>query len=203
MSSETLNFEIQRKIFHLCSLLFPVVYIFVSKITMGIALTIIAGITLYLDISRHYNTKIKGFIDNFLGRFLRFEEKSGEFTLSGASYMAFGFLITCLLFSKGLAITAWLVLIVSDCFAAIVGMKFGSPLFNGKSYMGAAAFFLSAMLISILSYFIVGFSTSFFIIIISCLLCTIVEFFSDQINVNDNLSIPLTYALSTFILSLI
>ena len=203
MSSETLNFEIQRKIFHLCSLIFPVVYIFTSKITMGIALTIITGLTLYLDISRHYNAKIKGLVDNFLGKFQRIEEKSGEFSLSGSSYMAFGFLVTCLFFSKGLAITAWLVLIVADCFAAIVGMKFGSPLFNGKSYMGAAAFFLSAMLTSIMSYFVVGFSTSFFIIIISCLLCTIVEFFSDQIKINDNLSIPLTYALSTFILSLI
>ncbi len=203
MSSETLNFEIQRKIFHLCSLIFPVVYIFTSKITMGIALTIITGLTLYLDTSRHYNAKIKGLVDNFLGKFQRIEEKSGEFSLSGSSYMAFGFLVTCLFFSKGLAITAWLVLIVADCFAAIVGMKFGSPLFNGKSYMGAAAFFLSAMLTSIMSYFVVGFSTSFFIIIISCLLCTIVEFFSDQIKINDNLSIPLTYALSTFILSLI
>ena len=203
MSSETLNFEIQRKIFHLCSLIFPVVYIFTSKITMGIALTIITGLTLYLDTSRHYNAKIKGLVDNFLGKFQRIEEKSGEFSLSGSSYMAFGFLVTCLFFSKGLAITAWLVLIVADCFAAIVGMRFGSPLFNGKSYMGAAAFFLSAMLTSIMSYFVVGFSTSFFIIIISCLLCTIVEFFSDQIKINDNLSIPLTYALSTFILSLI
>lgn len=203
MSSATLNFEIQRKIFHLSSLIFPVVYIFTSKIAMSIALTIIAGLVLYLDISRHYNTKIKGLVDKFLGKFQRMEEKSGEFTLSGASYMAFGFLITCLFFSKGLAITSWLVLIISDCFAAIVGIKFGSPLFNGKSYMGAGAFFFSAMLISIMSYFVVGFSTNFFIIIISCALCTAVEFFSNQIKINDNLSIPLTYALSTFILSLI
>jgi dolichol kinase len=202
MPTKTLNFEIQRKLFHLCSLGFPVIYIFTSKITMGIMLTVIAGVTLYLDISRHYNPKIKGFVDNFLGKLQRIEEKSGEFSLSGASYMAFGLLITCLFFSQGLAITAWLVLIVSDCFAAIVGMKFGSPLFNGKSYMGSVAFFLSAMLISIMSYFVIGFSTSFLIIIISCLLSTAVEFFSEQISINDNLSIPLTYALSTFILGL-
>ena len=203
MSSEKLNFEIQRKIFHLCSLVFPVIYIFTPKIAMSIALIIIAGCTLYLDISRHYNAKIKGLVDKFIGRFQRAKEKTGEFSLSGSSYMALGFLITCLFFSKGLAITAWLVLIISDCFAAIIGMKFGSPLFNGKSYAGAFAFFFSAMLVSIMSYFVIGFSTSFFIIIISCALCTAVEFFSDQIKINDNLSIPLTYALSTFILSLI
>lgn len=203
MSIKNLDFEIRRKVFHLCSLVFPLVYIFISKITMGIALTVIAGFTLYLDTSRHYNPKIKGFVDNFFGKFQRIEEKSGEFVLSGATYMAFGFLITCLLFSKGLAITSWLVLIVSDCFAAVLGMKYGSPLFNGKSYIGSAAFFFSAMLISIMSYFVIGYNTSFSIIMISCFFCTLIEFFSKQININDNLSIPLTYALTTFILSLI
>ena len=91
MSIKNLDFEIRRKVFHLCSLVFPLVYIFLSKITMGIALTIIAGFTLYLDTSRHYNPKIKGFVDKFFGKFQRIEEKSGEFVLSGATYMAFWF----------------------------------------------------------------------------------------------------------------
>jgi dolichol kinase len=100
---------------------------------MALTLAVIAGITLYLDISRHYNPKIKELIKNIFGKIIREEEDSGQFVLSGASYMALGFLVSCLLFSKGLAITSWLVLIVSDCFAAIVGMNYGSPLFNGKS----------------------------------------------------------------------
>lgn len=203
MSNEALNFEIRRKIFHLCSIIFPVIYIFTPKIIMSITLTVIASITLYLDISRHYNEKIKGVINKFLGKFLRFEEKSSYFSLSGSSYMALGLLISCLCFSKGLAITSWFVLIVSDCFAAIVGMKFGSPLFNGKSYAGSAAFFVSTILVSIMSYFIIGYSTSFLIIIISSFLTAIAEFFSKQININDNLLIPLTYATSTFVFGLI
>lgn len=202
MPNITLNFEIQRKAFHLCSILFPVIYIFTPKIIMGVALTIITGFTVYLDISRHYNSKIKGLIDKIFGKILRLEEESGYFSLSGASYMAFGLLISCLIFSKGLAIASWFVLIFSDCFAAIVGMKFGSPLFNGKSYIGSASFFISAVLVSIISYFVVGYNTSFFIIIISSFLATLVEFFSEQIKINDNLSIPLTYAMSTFVLGL-
>lgn len=202
MHNITLNFEIQRKAFHLCSLLFPVIYIFTPKIIMGVALTIITGFTVYLDVSRHYNSKIKGLIDKIFGKILRLEEESGYFSLSGASYMAFGLLISCLIFSKGLAIASWFVLIFSDCFAAIVGMKFGSPLSNGKSYIGSASFFISAVLVSIISYFVVGYNTSFFIIIISSFLATLVEFFSEQIKINDNLSIPLTYAMSTFVLGL-
>ncbi|MBY0533706.1 MAG: SEC59/DGK1/VTE5 family protein [Rickettsiaceae bacterium] len=202
MYNTELNFEIQRKVFHLCSLIFPIAYLFTSKIIMAIIITVVTGITLYLDISRHYNPKIKELIKNIFGKFLREDEESGQFVLSGASYMALGLLTSCLLFSKGLAITSWLVLIVADCFAAIIGMKYGSPLFNGKSYVGSVSFFISSVLISVMTYFIVGYSTSFFIILISSLVTTIVEFFSDQIKVNDNFSIPITYALVTFLLSL-
>lgn len=166
-------------------------------------LAVIAGMTLYLDISRHYNKKIKGIIEKFLGKFLRIEENSGHFSLTGASYMALGFLITGVFFSQGLAIVSWLVLIVSDCFAAVIGMKFGYPLFNGKSYAGVITFFVSAVFISIMTYFTVGYSTNFFIILISSFLTTLVEFFSKQIKINDNLSIPLTYSLSTVILGFI
>lgn len=199
MGNEVLKFEIKRKIFHLSSIIFPLYYMLVSKIIMCAILAIITIITLYLDISRHHNQKIKGVIDKFLGRFLRFKEKSGSFSLSGSSYMALGMLTSCLLFSKGLAITSWFILIISDCFAALMGMKFGIPLLNGKSYIGSVAFFISAIFISIISYFIVGYSTSFFTIIISSFLATFVEFFSKQLAVDDNLSIPLTYCLSTVI----
>lgn len=198
-----LNFEIKRKAFHICSLIFPFAYLFTSKLIMAIILTIIAGITFYLDISRHYNQKIKGLIDNIFGKLLRPQENSGNFALSGASYMAFGFLISCLFFSKGLAITSQLILIISDCLAAIIGMQYGSSLYNGKSYAGSVSFFLSAVLISILTYFTIGYNTNFIIILISSLLATGVEFFSNDIKINDNLSIPLTYAFSTFFLSLI
>jgi len=203
MDNAALNFEMKRKMFHLCSIIFPVIYIFTPKIIMCTVLAVIAGATLYLDISRHYNKKIKGVVDKFLGKFLRLEEASGHFSLSGSSYMALGLLISCVFFPKGLAITSWFVLIVSDCFAAMVGMKYGSPLFNGKSYAGMVSFFVSAVFISIMSHFMVGFSTSFFIIFVSSFLTTMVEFFSEQIKVNDNLSIPLTYSLSTVILGFI
>ncbi len=201
MLNPKLNFEIQRKIFHLYSLVFPIAYIFLDKMTMCIALTIITGITLYLDISRHYNPKIKVLVANFFGKFLREEENNGQFVLSGSSYMALGFLLSCLLFNKGLVINSWLILIISDCFAAIVGLKFGSPLFNGKSLAGSLSFLLSAILISIMTYFMIGYKTTFLIIIISSLITTIIEFFSKELKINDNFAIPVSYALITTILS--
>lgn len=197
MINSRINFEIRRKIFHLCSLIFPVAYIFMQKLSMAIALTIITGITLYLDISRHYNHKIRIWVEKLLGRFLREKEDSGQFTLSGASFMAFGLLLSCLMFSKGLTITSWFVFIISDCAASLVGLKFGVPLFNGKTLAGSIAFFTSAVLIGILSYFTIGFHTTFFTILLSALATTLVEFFSNQIKIDDNFSIPIVYGLVT------
>jgi dolichol kinase len=162
----------------------------------------VTSLTLYLDISRHYNPKIKDLITRILGKFLRKEEESGEFVLSGSSFMALGFLISCLFFSKGLAVTSWLILIISDCLAAIVGITVGTPLANGKSVAGSGAFMVSAFLISIICYFLIGYNTTFGIIFISCLLTTLAEFYSKQIKVNDNLSIPLTYGFATLFFSL-
>jgi dolichol kinase len=199
MQNAIINFEIKRKLFHLSSLIFPLIYLFTPRITMSIALLIITAITIYLDISRHYNPKIKELIDKFLGKFLRTSEKSGEFSFSGASYMAAGFFFTCLFFAKGLAITSWLVLIISDALAAIVGIKFGVPLSNGKSIAGSITFFLSTLLISIIGYFFIGYNTSFLVIIISSVVTTILEFYSKQIKIDDNLSVPVTYGLVTAI----
>jgi dolichol kinase len=87
--------------------------------------------------------------------------------------------------------------------AALVGMKYGMPLQNGKSLVGAVAFFISSIFISIIIYFFISHSTNFIIIILSSLAATLAEFYADQIKINDNLSIPLCYCLTTVILGLI
>ncbi|MFK7968673.1 MAG: hypothetical protein AB8B68_05990 [Rickettsiaceae bacterium] len=203
MQNEAFNFEVQRKTFHLYGLIFPLAYSFSSKMTASICLLIITGVTLYIDISRHRNQKIKEVVDKFFYKYLRNKEKNNSLSLSGASYMALGLLISCIFFSKGLAITSWFILIISDCVAALIGIKYGIPLQNGKSLFGAGAFFISSIFISIFAYFFISHNTSFTIIIFSSAVATLAEFYADQIKVNDNLSIPLSYCTTTVILGLI
>lgn len=200
MNNPALSFEIQRKLFHVYSVAFPILYIFVSQIAMCFLLIIVTGITFYLDVSRHYNDKIKKLIDKLCGKILRSEEQNGYFALSGSSHMALGFLISCFLFPKGLVIASWFILIISDAIAALVGIKFGATLYNGKSYIGSASFFISSIVISLISSNIVEYNTNFFIIIVSSFCATLVEFFSKQIQLNDNFLIPITYATTTSIL---
>lgn len=199
---ENLNFEINRKLFHVCSIIFPITYLFVSKFNMVVTLLILAIITIYIDVHRNHNLYIKKLADSLFGSLQRAREKSGESALSGASYMVSGFFLTALLFPQGLVITSWLILIISDCLAAIIGKKYGSPLANGKSALGFMVFFLSALFISISTYFTLNYNTSFPIIVTTCLLCAITEFISNEVAINDNFSIPVIYCLATFILNL-
>lgn len=201
MNTEVYNFEVQRKAFHLCSLIVPFIYFFITKQSATIILFLLTICVLYLDISRHYNFAVRKFTDKFFSNFMRDNERSGSFTLSGSTYMVLGFFITALLFSKGLAIASWFILIISDTLAALIGTRIGVKMENGKSLEGSIAFLVSAIFISMIIYFFIAYNTSFSIIIVSSIITTVSEFYSKELSINDNLSIPLTYCLSTVIFS--
>ena len=195
MNFNDYNLEMKRKAFHCMSIVFPIFYLITSKLTMVMVLTVVTGIAVSLDISRHYNPSIQAWVARFFTTIMREDETSGNFKLSGVSYMFLGFFITCILFSKGVAISSFLVLIVSDTFAALVGKKIGRPTENGKSIEGSIAFAVSAMLIGMLSYTFHTYGTSFSGIVIASIAATLVEYHSTKLNINDNLSIPVTFGL--------
>jgi len=199
--SKDLSFEEKRKIFHVSGLIFPLIYLFISKFQLLLGLFFILAITIVFDTSRHYNPKIKYLVDRFFSKIMREAEQSGTFKLSGVSYMLAGLFFSALFFSKELAITSWLILIISDPIATLVGIKIGTQKFYGKTLEGSCAFLISAIFISILSYFFIGFNTSFLGLIISCLSTTALEFYAKKINIDDNLLIPLGYGFTTSLLN--
>jgi dolichol kinase len=203
MQTPVFNFEIQRKTFHLLSLVIPLSYLFLSKMTITVLLALLMIGVLIIDITRHYDLRVRSYTDKFFGKLMRPEEYSGSFKLSGSSFMAVGFFVTALFFSKGLAISSWVILIVSDSLAAVVGTKIGKPLWNGKSLEGSIAFLVSAIFISMLVYFFIGYNTSFMVLILSSVIVTACEFYSKQISINDNLLIPIVYCFVTVILTFI
>ena len=199
--SKDLSFEKKRKIFHVSGLIFPFIYLFISKFQLLLALFFILAITIVFDTSRHYNPKIKFLVDRFFANIMREAEQSGTFKLSGVSYMLAGLFFSALFFSKELAITSWLILIISDPIATLVGMKIGTQKYYGKTLEGFCAFLISAIFISIVSYFFIGFNTSFLGIIISCLSTAALEFYAKRINIDDNLLVPLGYGFTTSLLN--
>lgn len=203
MKIEDFDFEKKRKAFHLSAIIFPLLYLFISRTAITLILFTVTAATLYLDISRHSNIKISEFVTKFFAKIMRTDESNGSLALSGSSFMMLGFFLTALLFPKNLVICSWLILIISDCLAALVGTRIGNTLNNGKSLAGSGAFLASAIFISILVYFYLGYNTSFIIIIISSITATAAEFYSKDLRINDNLLIPISYCLSTAIFSYI
>lgn len=185
--------ELKRKTFHLSALIFPVAYFFISPLIMIVIMMIIASCTLYMDKVRHTSPLIREFVDKFFKDLMREKELSGSFVLSSASYMMAGFFVTALLFPKGVAIASWLILIISDSLAALVGKKIGVPRNNGKSLEGSIAFFVSSLMIGLLSYGFAHYHGGFMGLVLACLATTAVEYYSSQIGVDDNLTIPVTF----------
>ncbi len=196
---KSLSFEIKRKMFHISSIVIPIFYIFIPSVIMIVFLMLSTAFILYIDISRHYNAKIKEIITKVFSKIMREEEMSNSLLLSGMSYFFMGCLLVVALFAKWLAITSMMILIICDAAAALIGKRFGNTLVNGKSLEGFAAFVISAIIISILCYLISGIELHFATIFLASLITALTEFFSKYFRINDNLSIPLIYAFSSVI----
>lgn len=196
------SFEVKRKIFHLAAIIFPILYIFLSKILMVWLLFIITVFTIYLDTFRYYKPKIKELTSKIFIKIMRPEEKGDYFRLSGASFMALGFFITACIFSKEITIVAWTVLIIADSAASLIGSRFGTALANGKSLAGSVAFFVFTIIVGIIYYYSLDYNTNLVIIIVGSIITTVAEFYSKRLRIDDNLLIPLVYAGSTRLLGL-
>lgn len=197
MLTSNFQHELKRKIFHSASLIFPISYHFIHPQNMVIILLSVTIFTITIDIFRHYNKKIQEVVNKILGIFMRPNEISGSYNLSGSSFMALGFLMSCLFFEKSIAITSWYILIISDSLAALIGIKFGKTLKNHKSFAGSFAFFISSLIIIAL----ILPNTNLIKMLVAATSVTLVEFFSKTIKINDNLSIPLTFGIMFIIVT--
>lgn len=183
--------ELVRKTIHLCSLSIPVVYYFITKST---ALSILLPLTLVFglsDVARVYHPPTRQLYHKLFGWLLRKHElDDGKRSLNGATYVLLAACIFIWIFPKVVFITAFSILIVSDTLAALVGRKFGKRRFLNKSLEGAVAFFLSALVVVVLTPKVDGGFMEYLIGAVAALVGTVVESWFTILD--DNLSIPLS-----------
>ena len=184
--------EVSRKLLHMCSFLIVIFIHFVAKQTAVVVLFVLflvvfIGNYLILNISSLNNIKIKYF--SFL---LRDSEKTGYIS---SNWFLLGCALSVLLFSKHIAMLGISILIFADAFAALVGMKFGKHKFkNGKSYEGSAAFIIISCLFAAGFYVVLDSGAAFTIAaLLSVPLVAIIEIYSKQIKIDDNLTIPISF----------
>lgn len=195
--------EIWRKLFHLLLLIIPLFYYYAGKFAAVILIALIALIIVPLDIYRHQNQKINDLFIRFFGKIMRQKEIS-EHKLTGASSVAISALITFLVFKPAIAFCSFCILAISDAVAAIIGKTIPSKPFFEKSRAGSTAFYISAVFTVIgcgyfyqvdLSFYLFGFMAAF--------VTTIVEARSDLIEYDDNITIPISFAMIMTIFDII
>ncbi len=191
--------ELKRKSLHFLLILIPILFCFFGKTLSMIILIPITALVVWLDYSRNKNAKIQQFFLKFFGNILRPHEFEGK-KLCGASFVALSASLNFLLFPKTIAVTGFVILVISDSLAAIVGKSVTSQPFYEKSFAGSTAFFTSSIvvLITLGILFNTGFLFYFFGFFCA-LFVTILEAKPSIFNIDDNFLIPTAFCLPMFL----
>ncbi len=181
--------EIARKGIHLSSLSIPVIYYFIER---DLALQLLVPITfafLTVDLLRYYHTPTSELFYKVFGFMLRKHEQDGNTKrFNGATNVLIAATLCVILFPKLIVLTAFTILIVSDTFAALIGRKFGKRKFLQKSAEGSLTFFITALIVVIVTPKVERSATEYLIGAIAAVAGTIVE--AGSWKIDDNLSVP-------------
>lgn len=183
--------EILRKSIHICSLMIPIIYIFVDQ---KLALTILGPMmvaALLIEILNRYNETSRKLFLKIFGSIMRPHEVQKRFSLNGATCVLISAFITVLIFPKIVMVTAFSILIISDMSAALIGRRFGQTPFLNKSLEGSLAFALTAMM-TVVAYGLIFYApwTYFAVGLPAAVIGAIVEGASENFKIDDNFSIP-------------
>ncbi len=190
--------EIRRKAIHLSSILIPLIFSYISFSSFIILFFLIYGIWVYLDYQRRVNPTVQALLKKALGDVFRPEEAG---SMSGATHMGLGILITCVFFEHKTAVMALTILAVCDTVASIVGSRYGHIKVADKSLEGAVGFFLSGLIVICL--FVWGFGYKAIFLwenLFALAITTLAELYSKKLKINDNILIPVIFSISVALL---
>ncbi|MDP4115895.1 MAG: SEC59/DGK1/VTE5 family protein [Bacteroidota bacterium] len=204
----TINYrdELVRKLIHLCSLSIPLIYLyFLDQRTAIFILAALSIFAISLDLLRYQSSSVGKVFYKIFGFMLRKHEVDNKKkNLNGATYVLLSALLCIIVFPKVIFVTGFIILIISDTTAALIGRKFGRHKFLFKSFEGTLAFFISAIIVVLVAPKVKGLAVEYYIGFIAAFIGAIVENISFGI-ADDNLSIPVSigvvmYALYYFFL---
>lgn len=191
--------EIKRKSLHLLLILIPILFCVLGKKVSLIIILPISVIVVYLDYYRSKNIKINNIFCKIFGNILRPHEQESN-KLCGASYVAISASLNFLVFPKEIAVIGFTILVISDSLAAIIGKTIPSKPFFEKSFAGSAAFFISAILVTISLGLWFDVKILFYFFACLCaLFVTMLEARPSILNIDDNFLIPTGFCLPMFL----
>ncbi len=189
-----LAYELYRKSLHFLLILIPIFFCHLGKWKTLLIIAPMATIVISLDYMRRTNPKIQEIFLKMFKVILRPHEIATE-KFCGASNVMLAACINFLFFKKEIAVISFVILVISDALSAIVGKAIPSQAFFEKTRAGTLAFFISALAILIIlgMNFHVSFWFYFFgIFSVACV--TMLEARPSLLDMDDNLTIPLTFS---------
>lgn len=193
--------ELARKILHMGSFLI-VLFIYLTDqktaclVIGALFVLLFIGNTLLISSRFRFLNEIKVKYFSFL---LRDDEKYGYIS---SNWFLLGCFLSVLLFPKPVAMLGIIVLVFGDAFAALIGMRFGKYKFkNGKSVEGTVGFIgVSYLFLAVLAFLLKSDPAFIAAALISIPATAVVEVYSKQIKIDDNLTIPIFFGVLTVLL---
>lgn len=186
--------ELIRKGIHLSSVIIPVTYYFLNRETEIIILSIFSFLLIIIDLLRLKNENFRKFYLKFLKPILRGHELSNDSSnFTGGTYIILAFLFCAIVFPKPVAITSMLIVIFCDSFAAIIGKNWGKHFIMSKTIEGSAAFFISGIIIILITPKVTSSIVEYYIGVASVLFSTVFELI--PLKIDDNISTPVFFGL--------
>jgi dolichol kinase len=184
--------KIKRKLFRLVGLLFPILYALGDFIVPGtgwIAATAVLvsflGIMFTLEYARFSRPGVNRWLFDHFRSFTKEKERART---SSTTFFLLACLLTILLFNKGVAIAAMLMLVFGDPVAEMVGTRWGRTPLMGKSLQGTLGG-LCACLIAATPLILAPLGLGAVVIVAGALAATLFELI--PLPIDDNFSIPL------------
>ncbi|MDA0902002.1 MAG: hypothetical protein O3B09_01145 [Proteobacteria bacterium] len=192
--SFSLKEEIYRKIFHLGILILPASYFFFSKSQILYFLLPISVITVALDYYRHQFPKLKAILHKPFSKIMREKEKKSG--LTGVSNMLIAAALLFLFADKVIVIVAFTILAISDSAASLVGKSIKSDPFFEKSALGSFIFAVLSVTILVVGGLVFEQRLFYYLFgLFSVFVVTIIEARPSLFGADDNLTIPLGFAI--------
>ena len=194
MNQISLKNEIHCKIAHFSLILIPIIYCILGK-WISLAIFAVPSIAVVLlDYMRRTNSAARDVFLRVFGTIIKPHEFDGD-KFSSVSWVAFATCLNFLLFKDEIAVTAFVILVVSDAAAAIVGKNFSSPEFFEKTQNGSLAFLASGFLVLVICGVAFGSGFWFYLFgLFTLVAVTIVEARPSLIKVDDNFLIPISFS---------
>jgi dolichol kinase len=187
--------ELQRKMIHLSSITIPILAIFLPKATMLWLLVPVTLLGVVIELLRVRVDAVDRVIQRYFGAMLRSHEKAGGMAkVSGATWVLLSATICVLIFPRVVTVAGFSVLIISDTVAALFGRRFGRHRFLEKSVEGSSAFVVSAIIVVLVVAAIFSAPWQFIVAgSVAAVVSAVVEAMSYGVNIDDNLTIPLSF----------